>query len=46
MICSIVASVVQPELVFLGTKDGKIKLLNIDRGDAYKTYGVCNNAVI
>ena len=35
MICSIVASIVQADLVFLGTKDGKIKLLNIDRGDAY-----------
>jgi len=36
----------QPELVFLGTKDGKIKLINIERGEAYKTYNVCNNAVI
>lgn len=32
MICSIVASVINPDLVFLGTKDGKVKLINIDRG--------------
>ena len=29
MICSITASVLNPDLVFLGTKDGKIKLINI-----------------
>lgn len=46
MICSIVASMLNPELVFLGTKDGKIKLINIERGEAYKIYNVCNNAVI
>ncbi len=32
MITSILASVLNPDLVFLGTKDGKIKLINIDRG--------------
>jgi hypothetical protein len=32
MICSIVASVLNPDLVFLGTKDGKVKLINIDKG--------------
>ncbi len=46
MICSIVASLIHPDYVFLGTKDVKIKLINIDRGEAYKTFGVCNNAVI
>ena len=46
MICSIVASVLNPDLVFLGTKDGKVKLINIDRGEAYKIYSICNNAVI
>ena len=46
MICSIVCSVINPELVFLGTKDGKVKLINIDRGEAYKIYNVCSNAVI
>jgi WD40 repeat protein len=46
MICSIVASVLNPDLVFLGTKDGKVKLINIDRGEAYKIYNVCSNAVI
>jgi hypothetical protein len=46
MICSIVASVLNPDLVFIGTKDGKVKLINIDRGEAYKIYNVCSNAVI
>lgn len=32
MICSLVASLIQPDIVFLGAKDGKIKLINIDRG--------------
>jgi hypothetical protein len=46
MICSIVASVLQPDLVLLGAKDGKVKLINIDRGEAYKTISCCPNAVI
>jgi WD40 repeat protein len=46
LISAIVASVVTPELVYLGAKDGKIKLINIDQGDAYKIYNVCNNAVV
>lgn len=46
MICSLVASALNPELVFLGTKDGKVKLINIDRGEAYKIYDVCSSAVI
>ena len=46
MICSIVASVLNPDIVFLGTKDGKVKLINIDRGEAYKIYNICSSAVI
>lgn len=46
MICSIITSMINPDLVFLGTKDGKVKLINIDKGEAYKIYNVCNNAVI
>ena len=32
MICSLVASVLNPDLLFLGTKDGKVKLINIEKG--------------
>lgn len=32
MITSLTASVMQPDVVLLGAKDGKIKLINIDRG--------------
>lgn len=46
MICSLAASVLQPDLVLLGAKDGKIKLINIDRGEAYKTIQCCSPAVI
>lgn len=46
MICSLTASVLQPDLILLGAKDGKIKLINIDRGEAYKTIQCCSPAVI
>ena len=46
MITSIVCSVINPDLVFLGTKDGKVKLIDIERGEAYKIYEICQNAVI
>lgn len=32
MICSLIASIIQPDVVLMGAKDGKIKLINIDRG--------------
>lgn len=32
MITSLTASITQPDVVLLGAKDGKIKLINIDRG--------------
>lgn len=46
MICSLTASILQPDLVLLGAKDGKLKLINIDRGEAYKTIHACPNALI
>lgn len=46
MICSLLASVLNPDLVILGAKDGKVKLINISRGESYKSHMVCNNAVI
>jgi WD40 repeat protein len=45
-ICSLIASTIKPDIVLLGAKDGKIKLINTDRGEAYKTINSCNNAVI
>jgi WD40 repeat protein len=32
MICSFVGSVLQDNLMYIGTKDGKIKLINIEKG--------------
>ena len=46
MICSLIPSIIQPNILFMGAKDGKIKLINIDRGQAYKTYTIGNNAII
>jgi len=46
MICSLVGSVLQDHLIYIGTKDGKVKLINIDKGEAYKTLSCCNNAII
>lgn len=46
MICSLLPSTLQPDIVLLGAKDGKIKLINIDRGEAYKTINATPNAVM
>jgi WD40 repeat protein len=46
MICSLTASVLRPELVLLGAKDGKVKVIDIDRGQASKSLTVCSNAII
>jgi len=46
MICSFVGSLLQDHLMYIGTKDGKIKLINIEKGEAYKTLSCCNNAII
>lgn len=46
MICSIVASMLNPDVLFIGGKDGMIKLINIEKKEVYRTYSVCNNAVI
>jgi hypothetical protein len=46
MICSFVGSMIQDNLMYIGTKDGKIKLINIEKGEAYKTLSCCNNAII
>lgn len=32
MICSMVGSPLQNNLIYIGTKDGKIKLINIEKG--------------
>lgn len=46
MICSFVGSSLQDSIMYIGTKDGKIKLINIDKGEAYKTLACTNNAII
>lgn len=46
MICSVVASAVRPHLLYIGTKDGRLKVVDIDKNQAVKAMNVCNNALI
>lgn len=46
LICSIVASASQNDLVVIGTKDGKIKMINVEKGDSYKTIPCGDNYII
>ena len=46
MVCSLLASVTQPDLVILGAKDGKVKLINLARGDSFKHVEVGGGAVV
>ena len=46
MVCTLVTSVTRPEIVLLGAKDGKVKVIDIDRGQSIKSLTVCTNAVI
>lgn len=46
MICSLVASALRPELLLIGAKDGKLKVIDIDRGQATKSLSVCSNAMM
>lgn len=46
MICSIVGSMLHSDLIYIGTKDGKVKTIDIEKGESYQTITCCNNAVI
>ena len=46
LICSIAVSSMLDELVIIGTKDGKIKLINIEKGESYKTIQCSDNNLI
>jgi hypothetical protein len=46
MICSVVASAIKPNLIYLGTKDGKLKIVDIEKGESIKNMNCCNNALI
>ena len=40
------ASVTQPDLAIVGTKDGKIKLINLSRGDSFKQIDVGSGGAV
>lgn len=40
------ASSILDELVIIGTKDGKIKMINIEKGESYKTIHCTESNVI
>lgn len=46
MICSVVSSATRPNLVYLGTKDGRLKIVDTDKGESIKNMSCCNNALI
>ena len=46
MVCSLVPSPTTPSLIYIGTKDGKIKLVDIDKGASIKNLSCCNSALI
>ena len=46
MICSMVSSAVKSNIIYIGTKDGRLKIVDIDKGQAIKAMNVCNNALI
>lgn len=46
MLCSVVTSAVQPNIIYIGTKDGRLKIVDIDKGEAIKNMSCCNNALI
>lgn len=46
MICSFVGSLIQDNLMYIGTKNGEVRLIDIEKGKAYKTLNCCNNAII
>jgi hypothetical protein len=46
MICSLVCSAVRSNIVYIGTKDGRVKIVDIDRGEAVKNMSCGGGAVI
>ena len=44
--CSVVSSAVKSNIVYIGSKDGRIKIVDIEKGQAIKSMNVCNNAII
>jgi hypothetical protein len=41
-----VASAFQNDIVIIGTKDGKIKMINIEKGESYKAISCSDNSLI
>lgn len=41
-----VASPVRRHVLYVGTKDGKVKIVDIEKGSAIKTVSCCNVALI
>lgn len=46
LICSMIPSAWQNDLVVIGTKDGKIKMINVEKGESYKTISCSENYLI
>lgn len=46
MVCSITNSNINKNIIYIGTKDGKVKTIDIERGQSIQSINCCNNAVI
>lgn len=46
MICSLVSSATQNNIIYIGSKDGRVKIVDIEKGESIKSMNVCNNALI
>lgn len=46
ILCCMNTSILRPDLVMGGTKDGKLKIFNIYSGNIEKTYAINENSII
>ena len=46
MVCSLVNSPYHKNIIYIGTKDGKLKMIDIDRGESIKSISCSSNAII
>lgn len=46
MICSLINSPLHKNIIYIGTKDGKLKIIDIERGESIKSISCSNNAII
>lgn len=46
MICSLIASRLSYNIVYIGTKDGKVKVIDLNKSSAVKSYSCSSSPII